>query len=428
MKEHPSHLVTLFPLLANAAALHTVFVFFSYARTSVSDHMGMLIWWGCLTLTHAALTLFLRRPRSLRGVILITAGGFLMQLILTLVFAQRHATFLAWFAILFMWIGLYVRCCSQLFEGTKPESVVAAFETTTLVLFVAALSVSLSTMSPGPLLHAAAGILLSLIALARVRSGHARIDSHTRHNQKGRLLLVGLLVGLGGGVTLFCVLFASSASQLLTRFTQWVFSVFLTIYHAFGRFFRWLVSLLPEQHVDESLLAGPEEQLPSGMIPEAASDNGALFYLLMGSIVVFALAALVWIWRRGGFHHISFRSRPLSRATRKSRSPVSLLLQLWQRLCGWSSFQISYLQQRNTVPGLFVWLERQMRARHLERQKSETPRVFLTRIRETLPQSTETLILLADCLDQHYFGTGHGLSAVQIAAMRKQLRSELHQH
>lgn len=428
MKKHHSHLVTLLPLLSNVVSLHTLFIFFAYSKNPVSDLIGLLIWWGCLTLTYGALALFLRRPRSLRGVILIAAGGLLLQLVLTIVFAHRHSTFLAWAVLLFMWICMYYRCCSHLLEGVKPESVVAAFETTVLMLFVAAFAVTLSVMNVEPLICTAIGALFALIAMARVRSSNARVDSYIQNNQKGRFLLAALLLALGAGVTLTCILLANTASQLLTRFTQWARSVLRAIAGAIGRFFRWLASLLPEQEVDSNLLAEPGMQLPGEAAEWGTIDSNLPFYLMLGAVALFALIALIWFWRNGGFHHVSFRSRTVSRIQRKRPGLGGLLLRLWHRFSRWVSFQVSYLKQRNTTPGLFVWLERQMRSRHLERQTGETSRAFLTRIRESLPESAETLALLSDCLDRHYFGLGQTLSASEIASMRKHLRQAIRSH
>ena len=421
MKKHHSHLVTLFPLLANAVSLHTLFLFFAYTRNPVSDLAGLLIWWGCLTLIYIVLVLFLRCPRSLRGVIIIAASGFVLQLVLTVLFAHRPATFFSWVILLFMWICMYARCCTQLLEGIKPESVTAAFETTVLMLFVAAFAVTVSVMVVEPLICTAIGALFSLIAMAKVRSDNARVDAQVQAQQKGKFLLVGLLVGLGGIVTLLCVLLAGTASQWLTRLTQWVFSVLRAVAGTIGRFFRWLASLLPEKQIDPDLLKDPAAQL-SGEAAEWGSFNSSLpFYVILGIVAISVLVSLCWLWRNGGFHRVPFHSRTTSRIQRKRPGLGQLLLRLWHRLRRWTLFQVSYLKLRNTPPGLFVWLERRMHTHHLDRQPGETSRIFLSRIRSAYPQCGESLSILADSLDQHYFGNGQRLSPDEIASMRKTL-------
>jgi len=427
MRRQHSHSTILFPLLAGAASLHAVFLLFSSPRNPVSDHAGMLIWWGCLSLIYGILALLLRRPRSMRTVILTAAGGLLLQLILTLIAAHRPSTVLSWSVLLAMWASMYALCCSQLLEGTQTESVATAFEFSVLTLFIVAFGVSMSAMAPASLLHCAAGVLLSLIALARVRSGHARMDAQSLHPQKGRFLLVVLLAGMGGLATAVCVLLTDSASRLLTRFTQWGLSLLRAAANQVDRLLRWLLSLLPEQHMNSVLLEEAEAQGPAESAEWGAFDSTLLLYLMLGAIAALVLVVLVWLWKQGSFHRIVFRSRTVTQSVRKRPGLRDLFLQLWQRLGRWLSFNVSYLKLRNTAPGLFVWLERQMRARHLERESGETARAFLLRIQTVLPSCSEPLIRLADCLDQHYFGTGQTLSADEITAMRRQIRTNLHQ-
>lgn len=428
MKLQLSHSVILFPLLAGTASLHILFLFFSQPGTPISDHAGILLWWGCLTLTYGVLTLLLRRPRSMRTVILTAAGGLFLQFILTYFFAYRPPSFLSWFVLLSMWGSMYALCCIRLLEGTQTESVMTVFELSVLVVFLAVFGASVSVMTPASLLYPAVGLLLTLIALVQARSGHARMDAQSLHPQKGRFFLVSILAGMGGVTAAFCVLLTDSASRLLSRITQWGFTLLRAAANQVDRLLRWLLSLLPEQHMNSVLLEEAEVQGPAESAEWGAFDSTLLLYLMLGVIAVLVLVVLVWLWKQGSFHRIVFHSRTVAQSVRKRPGLRDLFLQLRQRLGRWLSFNVSYLKLRNTAPGLFVWLERQMRARHLERESGETARAFLLRIQTVLPSCSEPLIRLADCLDQHYFGTGQTLSAPEITAMRRQISAELHQH
>ena len=198
--------------------MHAVFLLFSSPRNPVSDHAGMLLWWGCLSLTYGILTLLLRRPRSIRTVILIATCGFLLQLVLTLMVAFRPSTVLSWSVLLFMWISLYARCCIQLLEGTQTDAVVTTFELSVLTLFVIGFGVSMAVITPASLLHCAAGVLLTLVAMIRIRSGHTRVDTRSGHSFKSRFFLIALLAGIGGLAAALCTLLTApcmSAAQLL---------------------------------------------------------------------------------------------------------------------------------------------------------------------------------------------------------------------
>ena len=426
MTEYRSHSAILLPLLANAASLHTLFMLFAFRDDPKGDHPGMLIWWGCLILTYAVLALFLRHPHSMRGVLLIAGFGLFLQLGLTLLFAQRCPSFFSWLTLLAMWSLLVFYCCSRLLEGVKPESLVRSFESTTFMLFVAAIASSVSVLDAGTLPHLAAGVLFSLIALARMRSGHSRLDEQAQNNHKGAFLLIALMVGLGGCVVLFCMLLTDSAVRLMTRITSWVYGLLLALLHALERFFLWLASLIPEQERGD--MPGMEEPQLSGLpTAELSTENAFLFHLLIGAVVVFVLILLILLWWKGGIHRLPRPSRSVRRATRKRHSPLELLLQLWHRLTRHVAFQLSYLQKRSTAPGLLVWLERRLQRKHIGRKKGETSRMFLNRIQELLPQCQQELNVLADCLDRHYFGSGQTLSKAEITAMRKKISQELHQ-
>lgn len=427
MKSHFSHVVVLFPLLALAADFHTLYLPISSPQNPISDHAGFLIWWGCLTLTYMLLTLLLRRPRSMGTVILTAAGGFVLQLALTLISPYHPASVLGWFLLIFMWIGLYGRCCTVLLEGTQPESVGSTFEFSVVMLFVAAIGTSISVMTPASLSHPAAGLLPAFIAMVRVRTGHARVDTDSRTSQKGRILPAAIMLGIGFIAALFCALLSDTFSQLLTRLTQKLSSLLRSIFQVIGRFFRWLASLYPDQHVDPVLLDDPSQQLLFGNAEWGAMESQLPLYLMIAGVALLAILALILLWRCGGIHRLTFRSRAVSRMTVKRARWPNPLRHLWNRFSRWCFFQISYLKQRNTAPGLFVWLERQMRLRKLDRKADETARSFLLRIRNSLPACSESLTHLADCLDQHYFGAGQTLSAAEVSVTRKQIRAELHQ-
>lgn len=426
MKPQHSHSTILLPLLALAANLHTLYLPISSPQNPISDHVGFLIWWGCLILTYGVLTLLLRRPRSIGTVILTAAGGFCLQLVLTLISPYHPSTVLGWFLLLFMWIGLYGRCCTLLLEGTQSESVVTSFEFSVVMLFISAIGVSISVMPPDLLSHPAAGLLLSFIAMVRVRIGHARVDTQARTTQKGRFLPAVILLGIGGSAALFCALLSGACARLLTGFTQRLFSLLRSVLQLVGRFFRWLASLHPEQHVDSELLEDPSQSLPIGNAEWGSMESELPLYLMIAGVTLLALLGLVLLWRCGGIHRLSVRSHTVSRTTRSRHSLRQLLQTYLQKFRRWFAFRISSLKLRNTAPGLFVWLERQMHIHHLDRQAGETARAFLMRTQTALPSCSEILTRLADCLDQHYFGAGQTLSSAEISAMRRQLRTEFH--
>lgn len=419
---------SLFPgfacLLANAGALHTLFILFAYPDERQDDLLGLLLWWLFLALTYGVLALFLRRPRSLRSVVLMVLAGGLLQAGVSWTAGVRYPSLMAGLCLLLMWGGTYLRCYELSLKPPSAEGLITAFETTVLTLFAAALCVSGGVMETRALLPPAAGVLLTLGALAQQRSSNHRVQSAAFKNWAGRALLALLLAALTGIAVLFGALLTGSAAQILTQITTWFKEIGTAFFQLVDRFISWLIVLFPAQDFGELEVSG-SAPLPTGGGEAYIPQLDVVPYLLAGVLLLGAVSVILWFLYKSGF---SFRAPALvhrGTLTRKSRSPAKIISQLLLRLYRRFRFWIASLVRRNTGPGVLIWLERRLRRLHIRRGSGETCRAFLLRAQQVLPGCREMLTELADCLDQLYFGDGSDLTAQRAAQMRRCFRQTL---
>ena len=421
MKQRSSMAVTLLPLLANAAALHTVLVLFAFRDTPIADHRGMLLWWGAMAICHMVLSLFLQKPRELRSVILLGALLLVGQLGVNVMLNQIYPNVTVWAAMICMWIYGYYQCAMGLLNGVKPEALTVTFEIASALLLVIGAVSSVGAMPMGTVAHLAIGVLCALIALMRLRTLHTRMDDSEKRSVVG-LFVPLILLGAAGCAVLFCIIISGHAAQLLTRLTQFLGQGLRTIVNGIGAFIFWLFSLLPEIEDPTGGEGFAPDALPSGTPEMDYQSNGVLLYILIAAVIL-ALAVLVFkIWRKVQVQG-SNRKRVVFRPVVVKNSGLwAIIRKLLQKLCCRVGFEIRYLQSYHTLSGLLVWLERRMKRRGIKRKTGETTSSYLLRVGEKFPRGREVLSELGMCLDRYYFGDSAELPKEEVRVMRNALR------
>lgn len=416
--------VMLFPLFAYAAAMHMALMLFAFKDDPTADHVGMLIWWAFLVIDYVAVSLFVRRPRELRSIVLLSGGVCLVQLGVTIWMNPIYPSFLWWGTAVCMWAALYYRCAFGILQGVKPETLMTNFEVMVLSLFACAVIVSGDAMDSGVLLHLAVGLLCSLVGLMGVRTMHTRMDTEGSRPMV-RLLPSLLLLGIGGCAGVFVLLISGHAAQLLTRFTAWLLRMGKLAADGIGAFFLWFFSLFPEVEGDLGGDAFEGPSLPSGNMEGLTESNGIMLYILIGLFIVGLLVVLVRVWRKVQLQGTRQIRPTAKRIVLKRRSLKDVVLQFFRKLARRVGFELHYLRSRNTAAGLLVWLQRKMRRKRMGRQRGETVSGFLCRVSERLPHCAEELQALSQCLDRRFFGDGDDLPAETVRQMRKNLRKAM---
>ena len=411
--------VLLLPVISYAAAMHMALMLFAFKDAPIADHKGMLIWWGFLAVEYAVMGLFLRRPRELRSVVLLSALVLVLQLLVMLWCNPVYPTFMWWATAVCMWGATYYQCISAFLTGVKPEALMTNFEVTVLALFATAVVVGANSMDAGILLHLAVGLLCSLAGLMGVRTMHTRMDA-TEERPMVRLLPVLLLLGIGGCVGLFCLLAGGQAAELLKQITAWLARCGKALAEALGAFLFWLFSLLPEAETELDSEAFEAPSLGGGPMEGVTESSGIVLYLLIFAFAAALLVTLVKLWRKV---RVRSRTRVMQSAkivVVRKNSLWNVFLKFVRKLAGRVGYELTYLRCRNTAAGLLVWLERRVR-----RGKGETSAAYLRRVAERIPSCEEELLTLSRCLDRLYYGGGEGLPADAVQTMRRSFRKAM---
>ena len=406
----------LLPQMSYAAAMHMALMLFAFKDSPLADHLGMFIWWAFLLMEYIIMSLFLRKPRELRSVVLVSAAVLLCQLGVMLFANPVYPTFMWWATAVFMWGATYYQCVSAFLMGVKPEALMTNFEVTCLSLFAAAVMVSGGAMDSGVLLHLAVGLLCILAGLMGVRTMHTRMDA-SNERPMVRVLPALLLLGIGACVALFCLMAGGQAAELLGRFAAWLGRTVKAIAQGIGAFIFWLFSLLPEPEGNLDMEGFEAPALPGGTMEGVTESSPVLLYILIFAFAAALLVVLVRLWRK-----VRVRSRvrvvTAARTVVVRRNPLwEVFLKFVRKIADRVKFEVTYLRKRNTAAGLLVWLERKVR-----RGRGETSGAYLRRVAEKIPRCAGELNTLSKCLDKLYYGGGDELSADTVKAMRKGFR------
>jgi len=421
MTKQRSFAVTLLPLFSTSAALHTALMLFAFREAPIADHMGMAIWWVFLTVYHFVMVNFLKTPRDLRSIVIVSALFLIGQLAAVYLLSPVFPTITWWLATMAAWISIYYRCAASLLEGVKPEAMMVNFEVSVLTLLFSAVVINGNVMDPGVLIHLCIGLFCILVAMMRLRTLHTRIDTRNNETAAGFLLPL-ILVVIAAFVILFCVIISGSAAQILTRITTWLSQLLISAANMIGAFFFWLFSLFPQPPSGPGEEAFEAPSLPSAQQEQVATNNGIILYVLILAVVAGLVICVIKLW-----HTVHLRSPSMKRTVHsvvvKKNSLRDVFKRFFQKLMGRLRFHLRYLHERNTIPGLLVWIERRMRRIRMGRKIGETPSAFLARVAERYPRCQNELRYLAGQLDQYYFGGGDGLSSETVVKLRKKLKA-----
>lgn len=221
------------------------------------------------------------------------------------------------------------------------------------------------------------------------------------------ILLVLLLTHfLGGG-----------SKSAVSGFFRAVTAAWLTLWHGIESFFRWLVSLFPNQGPAELPLP-TAETAGSVWAPDTASQS--MFPLLPVLAAILAAAAagalIVLIVRlRRVRLHLESHTTPGQRSERAVRSRrTGSLARRWNALLAAVRFRLLAFRHRSTPAGLLVWLEHWGKRHKQPRGGGETIRAYLLRL-----DGGASLLPLADVLDAQYYGPGGTLTARQCRRIRR---------
>ena len=238
----------------------------------------------------------------------------------------------------------------------------------------------------------------------------------------GPLLYCGLAGG-GAALVYFIVRFLSTGSQeIVSAIISAAKAAVLSLFGAIGRFFSWLVSLLPyqEQEITEMDMAPPPPIVGGDDLGDVAVPP-ILKYIVFGAIAIIAIIVFAYfIYRMRGRRiklktHISEPDAKLRRE-KSDRAFRRRILAIIREL----KFLITAILRRSTSPGTLVYLERWGKKHNCARGLGESMREYLYRL-----SPTGGFSLLALDLDSIYFG---GKRQTLSKSDCRNLRRKFHRH
>lgn len=405
-------------LLVDMGAMSSLFAVFRLVETGVLTFPALPVWCVCLLGCYGTLCRLLRQPRALRTLVLICVGFAVVQVAVSL---WLYGIFAGAFGMIFTlgaWITAYFHAYTLAQKPPRAETIMASFEICVLALLFALLYCSVQKISFACALPALAAALVALAALVGRRTASGRDSAASR----GGGTVLGALAAFGLGALLLAGLAAGAVKTVATALWRGFLAVMRFLGDCIRRFVEFLAALTPD--TDPGALPPPLEggELP----PEAENipmlmDPAIILYVLAGLAVLVLLVALVYMVIRGGGKRRRVEGTAGGRVSRQRIKPGRGLLRFWRQLKARLRFHALCLLRWNTVPGLFIWLERRWARQRKGRLPSETCREYLLRLQREYPGREALLLALADELDAHYFGPGSRWTSRDVRALRKKL-------
>lgn len=322
--------------------------------------------------------LFLRQSRTMRAVVLLNAA-FFIALFASVLAVEGIANWetLALQGGFCLWVTARgVRCC---LESSDLHSLIVSLDMSILLLLLYTaflLGADLPILWCAPAAAGCAASVLGLIA--------RRVNRPLRIKEWGILFLI--FSGLSAVMWLLVTLAAAPAGQGLVTLWNALISAIRWLARKLWALFLFLLSLLPDAESDELPPMDPTV-LPPAEEMTAVEPGPAVFIILVVVITAAILAAVIFVLRRLGKLRVG--GRQVIAASQRRSGRVSLwqaLRRLWALIKARLRQRAFLRRIRNTPEGLFHLLVYRCRLGPWRKRTGETPREFLTRLRETVAE------------------------------------------
>lgn len=192
---------------------------------------------------------------------------------------------------------------------------------------------------------------------------------------------------------------------------------FIGIGKLIGRFIDWLASFISEPDMEAVPDAMPQTGMESGDISfEEVSVNPVIPAVIIGAVIVLIA---VWIVRKTAREKVSLSLKISGEGTAvRSRKKKGLFAKKWRKFIENMRFRWRAFVERDTSPGLLVWLERKALKKKMPRSDGESIREFTLRL---APDGT--LEALTSDLEKKLYGASeYDLSAKECRSIRKDMK------
>lgn len=279
-----------------------------------------------------------------------------------------------------LWITVWgARCC---LEPSDLRSLIVSLDLNVLLLllFTALLAgMGQPIFRCAPTAVGCAASILGLIAY--------RANRPLGPKEWGILLLV--FSGLSAVMWLLVLWTAAPAGQGLVALWNALTAAAMWLAQKLWALLLFLISLLPDAEPGDMSFMEPVLPLPA---EEAAAAEASPVFLIVMAVVLAAavIAALILLLRHLG--RLRVGGSQIQTAARRRSGRVSFrqaFLRMWAALAARLRLWAFLRRDRNTPEGLFHLLVRRCRLSPWKKRAGETPKEFLTRLRETTVEDRE---------------------------------------
>jgi len=267
-----------------------------------------------------------------------------------------------------------------------------------------------------PVLPLAVSAFLCLVAQVLVRGGEER----KLHSVIVSTVIILFIGAVAAG-------FVAVASGGLKKFVSWIINCAYTVlaffYRCINALFMFLMRLVPEKQYESFAppeiagidTSGAEQQAMVLIDPEK-------FFITVLCVGLIITAALIIHRIIRGKNAVTLLVQSNDKGLRRKRSKLfDTLKRSGSRFVKALRFRIMCMLSRNTAPGLFMQIEKQSRSVLHGRCEGESCREFLQRAEAVYPHAANELDILANALDDLYFGSGKTMSHDEVKKLRRMI-------
>lgn len=329
---------------------------------------------------YAVNRLFLRHSRTMRGVVLLNAA-FFSALFASVLLIEGVAD---WATLTFqggfcLWITVWgARCC---LEPPDLRSLIVSLDLNVLLLLLFTALLAGMGQPIFRCIPTAAGCAASILGLIAYRTNRP-----LGLREWGILLLV--FSGLSAVMWLL-VIWAAPTGQGLVALWNVLTAAVRWLAQRLWALLLFLISLFPDAEPEETSFWEPALS-PSAEDMATADVSPVFLIILMTVLATAVIVAVILALRR--LSKLRVGGSQIQTAARRRSGRVSLrqaLRRLWIALAARLRLWAFLRRSRNTPEGLFHLLVRRCRLSPWKKRTGETPREFLTRLRETTVEDRE---------------------------------------
>ena len=388
-------------LISDIVLLEAAFMVIGSAGGDDTLGIGFLPWSVLAVAEFSLYRLFIRRERSLPKAAGFLALSYAVTVAVLLIFFVSLPGFLATVIAMFFWALPQYRIYTTAVASPTVEKLSSRLDGIIVVSLVVLVYIVGTDRPLIYVLPCTMSVLLCLAALIVTRA--CRGDGHQGRRMRATAVMLAFLLMISAAVAAFLLFVSASFTDVVSAGAAALLDGLKYLFNLIMRFFEWLASLIPEpgygggssyEMIQEPGATGEME----GFV-EAGPNVMIIIVCALAAVIAIGLIIAVVHLRRKNIGGKRIHTAP-SVKQRRLRSRVSCLRRFINAL---KFFGYSILF-RNTPQGVFVRIERWGRFRRRGRELGETPRNYLLRVSENVPEQKTALQGLADALDARWYG------------------------